>query len=72
MIATAELCSLPLPERLRLVEDLWNSIAEEQESLADHPAVIAELRVRKARLKTDPSSAIPWDEARRRIRSGCA
>jgi hypothetical protein len=32
---------LPLAERLQPVEDLWNSIVEDQDSLPDSPAVIA-------------------------------
>jgi putative addiction module component (TIGR02574 family) len=70
MIATSELRSLPVPERLRLVEELWNSIAEDEDSLPDPPAVIAELRARKARFAASPSSGVSWDEAKRRIRSG--
>jgi putative addiction module component (TIGR02574 family) len=72
MIAIAELRSLPVAERLRLVEDLWDSIAEEQNSLPDHPAVIAELRARKARFTANPASGVPWGMAKERIRSGRA
>ena len=38
---TAKLRSLPLEERIRLVEDLWDSIAAEQQALhlgAEHKA----------------------------------
>jgi len=69
MIATPELRALPAAERLQLIEDLWNSIVEDQDSLPDHPAVIAELRARKARFLANPSSAVPWSEAKKRIRS---
>jgi putative addiction module component (TIGR02574 family) len=72
MIATPELRALPAPERLELIEDLWNSIVEDQDSLPDHPAVIAELRTRKARFMANPCSGVPWSEARKRIRSGRA
>lgn len=70
MIATRELRSLPVPDRLRLVEELWNSIAEDQDSLPDPPAVISELRARKARFVANPASGVPWNEAEERIRSG--
>jgi putative addiction module component (TIGR02574 family) len=72
MIALSELRALPLAERLQLVEDLWDSIAEDQNSLPDDPAVIEELRARKARFQADPASGIPWEEAKKRIRSGRA
>jgi putative addiction module component (TIGR02574 family) len=72
MIALTELRALPLAERLQLVEDLWDSIAEDQHSLPDHPAVVEELRARKARFMANLGSGIPWDEAKKRIRSGRA
>lgn len=68
----AELQKLPATERLRLVEDLWDSIVEEQDSVPDRPTVIAELRARKARFMASPSSGVPWSEAKMRIRSGRA
>jgi putative addiction module component (TIGR02574 family) len=72
MIVTPELRALPTAERLQLIEDLWNTIVEDQDSLPDHPAVIAELRARKARFMANPSSGVPWSEARKRIKSGRA
>jgi hypothetical protein len=47
MATTLELKSLSIPERLLLVEDIWDSIEEEQHALADHPSVIGEIRARK-------------------------
>jgi putative addiction module component (TIGR02574 family) len=70
MIAMYELRALPAAERLRLIEDLWNSIVEDQNSLPDHPAVISELRERKPRFMANPASGVPWSVAKRRIRSG--
>jgi putative addiction module component (TIGR02574 family) len=70
MAALSELKALPVSERLQLVEDLWDSIAEDQHSLPDHPSVIAELRARKASHLANPSSAIAWETAKARIRAG--
>jgi putative addiction module component (TIGR02574 family) len=72
MTAISELRSLPLAQRLQLVGDLWNSIVEDQDSLVDTPAVIDEVRARKARFMANPTSGVPWDEAKARIRSGRA
>lgn len=72
MIAIAELRSLPLAQRLRLVEELWDSIVEDHNSLPDHPALIAELRARKTRFMANPASGVPWGKAKERIRSGRA
>ena len=70
MVALSDLRSLSVVERLQLVEDLWDSIAEDQHSLPDHPAVIKELRARKKKFLANPSSGVPWEVAKRRIRSG--
>ena len=72
MSTLSELYSLPISERLQLVEDLWDSIAVEQHSLPDHPAVIEELHFRKAHFLANPTSGIPWEIAKERIRSGRA
>ena len=72
MIAISELRLLPIAERLQLVEDLWKSILEDQHSLPDPPAVVTELRSRKARFLANPSSGVSWDEAKARIRLGRA
>ena len=64
MIALDDLRSLPLNERLQLVADLWDSIAEDQQSLPDDLSVVDELRARKARFEADPSSGVSWDKAR--------
>ena len=72
MIALSELRALPLAERLELVEDLWDSIAEEQHSLPDRPSVVAELRAREARFQANPGSGATWEEAKARIRNNHA
>jgi putative addiction module component (TIGR02574 family) len=72
MMALEELRSLPVADRLRLIEDLWNSIADDPNSMPDSPEVIAELRSRKARFLEQPNSGIPWQQAKERIQSRCA
>jgi putative addiction module component (TIGR02574 family) len=69
MSAISELRLLPVPERLLLVEELWNSITEDQIALPDPPSVVAELRARKARFLANPASGVPWEEAKKRILS---
>lgn len=68
----SELKNLPLSERLQLVEDLWDSIAEEQHTLPDHKAVADILRQRKSEYQAHPESGISWDQVKRSIRSGHA
>ena len=72
MPAPLEFRSLPVAERLQLVEAIWDSIAEDQHTLPDHPAAIKEVRERKARYQSNPSSGVTWDVAKKQIRSGRA
>jgi putative addiction module component (TIGR02574 family) len=68
---------LTVHERLRLIGDIWDSIAEEADA---DPGVLplteaqrAELDRRLAEHERDPGSAMPWDEAldgiQRRLRN---
>lgn len=72
MAGIAELKALSVSERLQLVEDLWDSIAEDQAALHDPDSVVEEIRARKARYLANPTSAVSWETAKHRIRSGRA
>jgi len=58
---------LTVHERLRLIGDIWDSIAEEAEAdpgiLPLTDAQRTELDRRLAKHERDPESAVPWDEA---------
>ena len=61
---------LPIPDRLDLVEAIWDSLGDSPEAeaaLALTDEQRAELDRRLADHLADPGSAIPWAEARRRI-----
>jgi putative addiction module component (TIGR02574 family) len=60
---------LSLAERLHIVEELWDSIAEEapEEALPITPKLAAEFHPRLAEYRADPESAISWEEIRQRI-----
>ena len=55
---------LSIPERLDLVEDIWDSIAQDAQALALTAEERAELDRRWADHERDPSSAIPWETVR--------
>ncbi len=55
-------------ERLQLVEDLWDSIAEEDSDSVVSEAKRSELRQRKQRFRTHPSSGRSWDQVKQRAR----
>ena len=54
--------TLSVPERIQLVEDIWDSIAEDAAALPLGEADIAELHKRSAEHNADPGSAIPADD----------
>ena len=56
--------NLPIPERLQLVEDIWDSIAQDAKALPLTPEQRAELHRRWAEHERDPASAIPWEQVR--------
>lgn len=55
---------LSIPERIQLVEDIWDSIAEDTGAVAVPPAVLEEAERRLTEHKQDPGSAIPGDQVR--------
>ena len=62
---------LPVSERIQLVEDIWDSIAEETPvSLQLSAADRAELQRRIAAHQADPSSSIPWEAVRASLFKG--
>lgn len=59
-------------EKLQLVEDLWDDIAAEPDTVPVHDWQKQELARRKANLLSNPASARSWDEVKRRVRAGDA
>jgi len=57
------------PEKLQLVEDLWDDLAAAPESVPVHDWQKEELTRRKANLQNNPASGLSWEEVKRRIRS---
>lgn len=62
---TPEIAQLTLAERIQLVEDLWDSIADEAgKSLPLTEEQLGELQRRAQAHKEDPDAAIAWDQLR--------
>jgi putative addiction module component (TIGR02574 family) len=59
--------SLPVPDRIRLVEDIWDSIAEEPDDAPLTAAQKRELDRRLDSMRKNPGRAVSWTEARQRI-----
>ena len=63
-----ELRKLSAAERLELIEELWDSLDEDDEALALTDAQREDLERRLAEADADPTGGSPWEEARERIR----
>ena len=62
MKAIEELRSLPVAERIQLVEDLWDSIAEDSAGLQLSGAQREELDRRLDDFDSNPAAGVPWKE----------
>ncbi|MCX6915706.1 MAG: addiction module protein [Verrucomicrobia bacterium] len=65
--SAADALALPVPERLQLVEDIWNSIADAPHALElteeDKRLIDERLEARRQ----NPSAGSPWEEVCARI-----
>ena len=65
----SEVLKLPLTERLKLVEAIWESIAEFPQALELTDAQREELDRRLEDYESDPDAGVPWSEVRARLLS---
>ena len=66
-ISLSEVLELPIDERLRLAEAIWDSIGEVRESLPVTESQRRELDRRLDAYYADPSGGSPWPEVRERL-----
>ena len=66
-IRLSDVLELPVAERLKLIEAIWDSIAEVPESLALTETQRAELDRRLADYEKNPDIGSPWPEVKARI-----
>lgn len=66
MLST-DILKLPLEERVRLVEEIWDSIAEVPEALALSDEEKLELDHLLEAYSKNPEAGSPWAEVRKRI-----
>jgi putative addiction module component (TIGR02574 family) len=62
-----EVLRLPLTERLRLVEAIWNSIAADSTAMPLTEAQRAELDRRLAEHEASPDDVVAWEEIKTAI-----
>jgi putative addiction module component (TIGR02574 family) len=65
----ADVLSLSVPERIQLVEDIWDSIAEVPDAVDLTDEQKAELDRRLDAYRQNPDEGSPWGMVRERIRS---
>jgi putative addiction module component (TIGR02574 family) len=70
-MATIDVASLSFEERLRLLDELWDSLSRTPEAIPLTGAQREELDRRLDELDREGPVGIPWDEVLGRIR-GCA
>lgn len=66
----AQVFELTLSEKLQLLEDLWDSIAQAPEQIPVLDWQKEELAKRKAAYLRNPNSGSSWEDVKERIRSG--
>jgi putative addiction module component (TIGR02574 family) len=71
-ISFADVMELSIAQRIELVEDVWDTIAEIPEAieLTDEQKRVLDERI--ALYHKDPSQGAPWEEVRARIQSEAA
>ncbi len=69
-VSISDLLKLPVAERIRLVEAIWDSIAAVPDAVELSAEQCQELDRRWAAYERDPSAGTPWAEVRSRISRG--
>lgn len=63
----AEILELPVPERVKLVQAIWDSVSELPESLPLSQAEREKIDRRLEAYRRDPQAISPWPEVKARI-----
>ena len=66
---TVSIFDLSPPEKLQLVEDLWDDLAATPSEIPVYDWQKEELARRKANLMNNPASGLSWGDVKRRVRS---
>lgn len=69
-LVKADVLSLSIPERIQLVEDIWDTIAECPDEIRLSDEQKAELDRRLDAYHRNPDEGTPWEVVRERIRGG--
>ena len=67
-ISIADILVLPVQERIRLVELIWDSVAAVPEAVEISPALKAEIDARLAEFEANPETGYSWDQVKSRLK----
>lgn len=68
-LSAAEALDLPISERIQLVTEIWDSIAEFPDEIELTPSTLELLAKRLAAYRANPEEGSPWQEVKQRISS---
>ena len=66
-LAKEDILNMSVTERIQLVEDIWDSIAEVPEAISLTDTQKRELDHRLDAYRKNPNEGSPWEEVRKRI-----
>lgn len=69
-ISIADILQLPVQERIRLVELIWDSVAAMPEAVEITPELKAELEARLAEFEENPDAGFSWEQVKSRLNDG--
>lgn len=69
----AEITKLPIPERIQIVQAIWDTIADESDAVEEELPELSEeqkkeLQRRAAELDENPDMALSWEQIKARVR----
>lgn len=66
----ADILELPVQERIRLVELIWDSVAAVPDAVEISPSLRAELETRLLEFEANPEAGYSWDQVKARLKDG--
>lgn len=69
-ISIADILELPVQERIRLVELIWDSVAAVPEAVEVSSGLRAELEARLREFEANPEEGYSWEQVKSRLEDG--
>jgi putative addiction module component (TIGR02574 family) len=69
-ISISDILQLPVQERIRLVELIWDSVAAVPGAVEISPELKAELEARLAEFEENPDAGFSWEQVKSHLNDG--